>query len=472
MTHSARWWTIAMALSLPGVAPAVAQDRPVVFVHGLQGTGLGWQPGADYLNARWKIAPIRPTLGWSEVYQTQASNLHAALAGWSSVAAVSHSNGGIVTRQYGRTFGSGSRITQHLAIGSLHQGAALAQNVLNGAAFSYIGELLDAIVSPFQFYEQYDPDWWSLVNFTPIYDAGDLMAVVAQVYARGIAYLGFYPANLPVLPQMVPGSSVFADLNGSTGLAAEATAFSQRISISTQIPGEDVVARMWCGSACIAGRRVLQYYADVMYTYYADHPDPWLQSHAYLWERLWWRMYDFDVVWHALIGSLRYWDGFTAIIWAQDGILPITTATYVNGTSPSIHITSTNIDHFQQRVHTTVFQTIGDVFLNNFGIQRRPPPMAVNISGPQNVTLHQSAQYVASVSGGLAPYTYEWRSRQSGGSGCGVWQDWFSTGTRNYTYASVNGCGISRNELQARVTDAEPSTTISGTYPIYITNPC
>jgi hypothetical protein len=104
-----------------------------------------------------------------------------------------------------------------------------------------------------------------------------------------------------------------------------------------------------------------------------------------------------------------------------------------------------------------------------------PPPLSVTISGPQYVTLHQSAQYFATPAHGTAPYTYEWRSRQcadGGGYNCGAWQNWFSTGAQNYTYASVNGCNIARNELQARVTDAVLSTATSYTYPIWITNPC
>lgn len=100
---------------------------------------------------------------------------------------------------------------------------------------------------------------------------------------------------------------------------------------------------------------------------------------------------------------------------------------------------------------------------------------SVSISGPQQVALHQSAQYFANASGGLTPYTYEWRSRQcsdSQGFNCGVWQNWYSTGGTNYTWASVNSCGIRRNELQARVTTASGKQGTSSTYAITITNPC
>ena len=100
---------------------------------------------------------------------------------------------------------------------------------------------------------------------------------------------------------------------------------------------------------------------------------------------------------------------------------------------------------------------------------------AVSISGPQTVTLHQSAQYFSNASGGLTPYTYEWRTRQCSdtqGFSCGAWQNWFSTGSTNSTWASVNGCGIRRNELQSRVTTASGKQGYSSTYAVLISNPC
>lgn len=123
---------------------------------------------------------------------------------------------------------------------------------------------------------------------------------------------------------------------------------------------------------------------------------------------------------------------------------------------------------------TTLRATIDGVN-GNMTVTVNLPPLGVTISGPQQVTLHQSAQYFANASGGVPPYTYEWRSRQcsdAGGSNCGSWQNWFSTGSQNYTFASVNACGIRRNELQARVTDSRPVQVISPTYAVLISNPC
>lgn len=99
------------------------------------------------------------------------------------------------------------------------------------------------------------------------------------------------------------------------------------------------------------------------------------------------------------------------------------------------------------------------------------PPLNASISGSQYVARHTSAQYTASTWGGTAPYTYEWRTRQGTASWWGSWQSWFSTGSTNYTYASINSCGLDRNQIEVRVTDAV-GATFTTSYTVYITNPC
>ncbi|MBV9109648.1 MAG: hypothetical protein JO306_09610 [Gemmatimonadetes bacterium] len=99
------------------------------------------------------------------------------------------------------------------------------------------------------------------------------------------------------------------------------------------------------------------------------------------------------------------------------------------------------------------------------------PGVSVSISGSQYVTLHQSAPYTANTTNGTGPFSYEWRTRQSGPSTSGTWSSWFSSGTSNVTYASINSCGLNTNYLEARVTDANGKQA-TASYTIYITNPC
>jgi len=169
----------------------------------------------------------------------------------------------------------------------------------------------------------------------------------------------------------------------------------------------------------------------------------------------------------------------TATIRDQFGnVLPGRVATWSSSNAAVATVTSTG--NLTARVdgvgegQATIQATI-DGINGSSTITVNVPPLAVSISGPQQLMLHESGQYFANASGGVPPYTYEWRSRQcfdSQGSSCGAWQNWFSTGSTNYTFASVNGCAIRRNELQARVTDSRPVQATSSTYAIIITNPC
>ena len=100
-----------------------------------------------------------------------------------------------------------------------------------------------------------------------------------------------------------------------------------------------------------------------------------------------------------------------------------------------------------------------------------PRPFSVSISGKQNPALHESPPYTATVNGGTPGFTYEWRTRQSGPSTSGSWSGWFSTGTSNVTYASINSCGLNTNYLEVRVTDSTARQT-TGSYVMYLSNPC
>ena len=94
------------------------------------------------------------------------------------------------------------------------------------------------------------------------------------------------------------------------------------------------------------------------------------------------------------------------------------------------------------------------------------------ISGPQYINRGQSGQYFATAQNGAPPYTYEWHSRDGKNWTFGNWQPWYSTGSQNYTFASVNGCNINMKQLEARGTDASGNTGITVTYTIFVNNPC
>jgi len=142
---------------------ARAQQQYTVFVHGLGEGGGNWDALAGDLAARHPIIPLKPSLGGLSFYETQADVLRNYLNSWgvSDIAAISHSNGGVVVREYVRTTGS-PRVNRHLSLGTPHRGAALAEHVRNGNVWAWTGSVIGYILDPIIYYASNDPDWWYL----------------------------------------------------------------------------------------------------------------------------------------------------------------------------------------------------------------------------------------------------------------------------------------------------------------------
>jgi hypothetical protein len=98
-------------------------------------------------------------------------------------------------------------------------------------------------------------------------------------------------------------------------------------------------------------------------------------------------------------------------------------------------------------------------------------PPSTSVSGPSSLQRYQSAQFTASTSGGSAPYTYQWRTRTGSNWSWNAWQSYYSTGSTASTYASTGSCGVSRMEVEVKVTDANAGTA-TGSKIVTISNPC
>lgn len=99
-------------------------------------------------------------------------------------------------------------------------------------------------------------------------------------------------------------------------------------------------------------------------------------------------------------------------------------------------------------------------------------PLAVFISGPNTLTRYQSAQYTATPQNGSGPFTYQWRNRSGPNSfSFGAWSPYSSPSSLNYSYFSVNSCGIGAAQLDVLITDPNGKTAETA-YPIGISNPC
>ena len=205
---------LALALvSAALCAEARAQTQYTVFVHGLGQTGDNWNALAGDLAARHPLSPLQPTLGSGSLFEAQAGVLRNYLDGWNvnGIAAISHSNGGLVVREYVRTTVA-PRINRHLSLGTPHQGAALADHIRNGDVSGWAGSIIGYILDPIVYYASNDPDWWDL-----FFDHGSSSYFYDASYAVSdlLDSPSFPPAvaRLPV-PHDVPETAGCAGLAG------------------------------------------------------------------------------------------------------------------------------------------------------------------------------------------------------------------------------------------------------------------
>jgi triacylglycerol esterase/lipase EstA (alpha/beta hydrolase family) len=124
---------IVFTMLLGSAVHLVAQDRPVVFVHGLGSSGDTWQSAAARLQSSLAIQGATPSLSWWSLYESQASELQQHVGGYGAdIIGVGHSNGGLVTRQWSRQHPVSGIVT----LGSPHRGAPAVTNFFTYAGFS------------------------------------------------------------------------------------------------------------------------------------------------------------------------------------------------------------------------------------------------------------------------------------------------------------------------------------------------
>ena len=131
-----RTWLRVISLFVLGVvtpssARLDAQDRPVVFIHGVASGPETWEDAAARLQSSLQIAPERPAVTWRNSVESQGSEVQGALGGLSgSTVAVGHSLGGIVSRQWSRQHQLDGVIT----LGAPNRGAPIANHIKSGQA--------------------------------------------------------------------------------------------------------------------------------------------------------------------------------------------------------------------------------------------------------------------------------------------------------------------------------------------------
>ncbi|HUE89966.1 MAG TPA: hypothetical protein VMO26_28130 [Vicinamibacterales bacterium] len=224
----AKHFFAAAAALLLGCASAWAQDRPAVFVHGLNASSSTWTAAASRLQSELAISPYVPNLPWTEPYQTQTNALQSQLGALpANTIAIGHSNGGIVSREWS---------TQHalsgvLTIGSPQRGAPLVDNIFSALGFH---QNLYAVAGwAFSAFGAQPNEFWDIYLYVEL----------ALHLAQGVGWDSFYKiaglgiaSNYPVLGQMTTSSSYLQQLNSSSNLGREAAQIPARVGLFYELP--------------------------------------------------------------------------------------------------------------------------------------------------------------------------------------------------------------------------------------------
>jgi pimeloyl-ACP methyl ester carboxylesterase len=207
-------------------AGAHAQDRPVVFVHGLGSNPATWDAAVSVLTPQLAIAPLQASLQWQSFYESQVSELEQELGAQvpGNGIAVGHSNGGVVSRQWTRVHDLGGLIT----IGSPNQGAPIVDHIFDWLA--YLDDVLyrmSAVANIFATDVDWDKWWW-----VPQQWKGAFAFAVDtwNTAGNGLLSLGF-DYRLPVMSEMRVASSFMANLNSGVNRDREAAEVGARVAI-------------------------------------------------------------------------------------------------------------------------------------------------------------------------------------------------------------------------------------------------
>lgn len=274
---------LVVALALGVVAPAHAQDRLAVFLHGFNSNAGTWWGTATRLQSRLQLSAAVPELPWHLPFDAQASHLNtlANNAGApSDMVAVGHSNGGLVARQLSTKRPLGGIVS----LGSPHLGAPLAQNI-QWAAYHYLrtgqelGHLL-VLLGASNGTNQFSGIWFS-PGLTWLRATVAVLGAALQATVADVGFTIWPIVTAPVLTDMQPGSAALASLNSGGNLARESAAVPRRVGMVFTARdwwlGAPFVAsapekQYWGHGAVVGGIRGLEYIRA-----YFDYPNfaPW-----------------------------------------------------------------------------------------------------------------------------------------------------------------------------------------------------
>jgi pimeloyl-ACP methyl ester carboxylesterase len=300
---------------------SAAQERPVVFLHGVMSSSDTWQEAATRLRDRALIVPYTPNTNWRSSIESQANEVQRAVGGLpSSSLVVGHSAGGIVARQWSRIHG----VEGLLTMGSPNLGAPIANHI-----HEWIGYNLDlfwVLGNVFhRFGEVTYGDWWWVMAAAEAYL--NWGGHIADLGIRHLLVTLAMDWQFPFVHQLYVGSPFLDfELNSASNLAREEAQIPARLAIVNTMkdfwwagfwrlvhkdPGYSILTDVAAASLSYLGFE----------TYWSA--DPWdyqAQNLAFaLWDAAWW-LWQFDEFWcRATSDELPLWYGHC---WENDGFVP------------------------------------------------------------------------------------------------------------------------------------------------------
>ena len=405
---------VVLALVASAGTRPVAQDRPVVFVHGVGSSPDTWQDTAARLQGTLQIVPGLATVTWRNSLESQGNELQSQFGAFpGSTIAIGHSLGGIVSRQWGRQHQLAGVIT----VGSPNRGAPIANNINDWAGYN--SSLFGAVGTAFYWLGNLSPDqWWWI--YPAVEGALNWGGYISNLSLRHLLIEVGMQYGTPFVEEIYVGSPYLNDLNGANVSREEA-------EIPARVAIVNTAAEYWRGGPfrlkdpdyggnysvlTSAAAAALDYWA---FDVYSD-ADPWdtnAQNLAFsLWNASFW-LWNFDEFWcRATSDNRPIWYGHCM---PNDLFVPSWSQYYPGGGALNLEING-------GPVHTRETSSFGDylyVTLTNFmHVSPRgsssPPPSPPGGggggAGPRSLEPDQSIHPGGSVSSpdGRFTLTYQW----------------------------------------------------------------
>lgn len=138
---------VALIIALVAV-DAAAQDQPVTFLHGWNGDTATWGDTKTLLTSEYQISSTNPAYNTDQAISQIVSGAPNLIAG-PGTAVVSHSMGGLVSREFQRQIPG--RIDALITVGTPHEGSGLANNLAQvpNLLADWVSELLQPVFTFF-----------------------------------------------------------------------------------------------------------------------------------------------------------------------------------------------------------------------------------------------------------------------------------------------------------------------------------